>query len=175
MLCLLDFDFCHVVLAIPRVVHLKGWIASTVDPLLEELGQAATCDVLECPLQVGCDHLSLSVARDVGMDRAFEGCFAELMAQHMEYPGTFFVKMSVEQRKAIVMVDIVDDGTAVMSIFTQIILLEAEHRLLEIVCTQIVFSPELLKVCSKAFVQPTIRPVTAGQQVTKPLMSQFVR
>src|SRR5205807_7824612 len=113
----------------------------TVDPLLEELSKAATCNILKCPLQVGCDHLSLAITRDVGMDRAFEGCFTELMAQHMEHPGTFFVQMSVEQLKAIVMVDMVDNGTAVMSIFTQIILLEAEHRLLEIVCTQIVFSP----------------------------------
>ena len=75
------------------------------------------------------------------MDRAFESCFSQLMAQHMEYPGAFLVQMSVEQLKAIVMVDMVDNGTAVMSIFIQIILLEAEHRLLEIVCTQIVFSP----------------------------------
>ena len=124
MLCLLDFDFCHVVLAIPGVVHLKGRIASTVDPLLEELGQAATCDILECSLQVGCYHLALAITRDVGVDRAFEGCFSELMAQHMEHPGTFFVQMSVEQLKTIVIVDMVDNGTAIMSIFTQIILLE---------------------------------------------------
>src|SRR5438093_13154 len=124
MLCLLDFDLCHVVLTISRLVHLKGRLSSTVDPLLEELSQAATCYILECPLKVGCDHFSLTIARDVGMDGAFEGSFSKLMTQHMEHPGTFFVKMSVEQLKAIVIIDMVDNGTAVMSIFTQIILLE---------------------------------------------------
>src|SRR5207244_2672758 len=123
-----------------------------VDPLLKELSKAATCDLLECPLQVSCDDLALTIARDVGMDRAFEGCFSKLMAQHMEHPGTFLVQMSVKQLKAIVMINVIDNGTAVMSIFAQIILLQVEHRLLEMVCTEIVLSPQFLKVGSKPLV-----------------------
>ena len=104
-----------------------------------------------------------------------EGCLAKLMAQHMQHPRAFLVQVRVEQLKAIVMVDMVDNGTAVMAIFLQVVLLESEHGLLEVVGALVMLTPQFLEVGGKAFVQPAIGPVTAGKQVAVPLVCQFVR
>src|SRR6266567_3696861 len=96
------------------------------------------------------------------------------MAQHMQDPAAFIVEMSIEQLKAIIVVNVVDDGTTVIPIFFQVTSLEIKHRLFEVISPLIVFTPQILAVGSKALVQPSVSLVATGEQVSKPLMRQFV-
>ena len=175
LLRLLDLQPGHGMFSIPGIICLERGIAPLVDPLLEVLCQAAPGYFLEGTLQVRGDHLSLAVPFEVCFDGAPERRITKLVAQHMQDPGAFVVHVSIKQFKAIVVVDIVDDGTAILSIFIKIAFFEIEHRLLKVVRAKVVLVPKLLKVGGKAFVQPTIWPVAAGHEVTEPLVCQLMR
>jgi len=50
------------------------------------------------------------------------------------------------------MIDVIDDWPAIVIIFTEVAMLEIEHRLLEIIVAQIVPAPQLLEVGGEAFI-----------------------
>src|SRR5215471_19838666 len=109
------------------------------------------------------------------MHGTLEAGLPKLMAQHMQDPGAFVVEVSIEQLETVVVVNIVDDRTAVIAIFFEIAILETEHGLFEVVSALIMLAPEVFEVGGEAFVQPAIGPVAAGEQVAKPLVRQFMR
>src|SRR5205085_9438144 len=132
---LLDFDLCHAVLIIPRIVHLELRIATTVNPLLEEVSEAAACDLLKGALQVCCNDLFLTITLKIGFDRTAEAGLTELMTEHVQYPGTFVVQMSIEEFKAIIVIDMVHNRATIVAVFLQISCLDIVHRILEVIIT----------------------------------------
>ena len=122
-------------------MHLEGRVATGIDPLLEELGKAAARHLLKGAFQVCRDDFALAIAIQVGIDGAAEGLLAELVTQHVQHPAAFVVHVTIEQFKTIIVIDMVDDGTAIMAILLHIAVLEVEHRLLEVIGTLVVFAP----------------------------------
>src|SRR5436305_4383563 len=73
------------------------------------------------------------------------------------------------------MINVLYDWSAIVIIFTDVVTLEIEHRLLEIIASEVVLVPQLLKVGGETFIQPAIGPVPAGHKITKPLVCQLMR
>src|SRR5579872_210595 len=141
LLCLANLDLCHVMLTIPRVTHLKGWIATLIDPLLEELRQAAARRLLKCAFQVCRYHFAGAIAFKIRLDAAPECRLAKLVTQHVQYPATLLIHVPVKKLLAILVKDIIDDGAAMTAIFLQVNLFLAEHLLLERILTLVMLHP----------------------------------
>src|SRR6185437_16111085 len=65
-------DLGQLALVIPAIADLELWMPRLVDPLLEELRQAAAAGLLVGALEVGGDHLALTVAPRVELHAAPE-------------------------------------------------------------------------------------------------------
>src|SRR5579885_1750083 len=107
-------------LAIPAMTYFEGWVATAIDPLLEELSHAASAYLFHRALQIGGDDFFFAIPLKIRLDYSPECCITELVMQHMQHPATLIIEVPIKKLEAVIVVDVVDDRSPVVIILLQI-------------------------------------------------------
>src|SRR5882757_1257806 len=67
-----------------------------------------------------------------------------------------------------------DRAAIPMRIFVENAVTILSHVPRKLIGAEILLAPERLEIGCEAFIQPGVRPIAAGEQITPPLMRQFV-
>ena len=164
-------DFGLLRSGVPRIVDFQFRHAAVEEPLIKKLIKRKPADFLDNVLKIfGADD-AIAMPFKIRLDALAVQFHAELAAQHVEHPGTLWVGARVELLHGIAIVA-PDDGAGVVCL--KHLLGFLPECILHRIGTEFLLLIENGVVAGEAFVEPEMRPVTAGDEVTEPLVSGLV-
>src|SRR5437588_3486709 len=72
------------------------------------------------------------------------------------------------------MIDMINDWAAIMTIFVQVATLESKHGVFEVIVAKVVLVPQFGEVSGETFIQPAVGPISACYEVAEPLVCQLM-
>ncbi len=158
---------------IVSIAHLVIRRSGSINPLLEELVHVRRGGLLDGFLQVRGYYVLAAIGFQVIMQAAEKIPIAELGAQHLQHPAALGVNVSgiLERVVKIVGHDRIVEEPRV----PKPLALVAPKFVGDRVFAVFLLGPEMLEICGEAFIQPEIRPIFAGNEISKPLMRHFMR
>ena len=150
------------------VLHLDGepWVAGTMHGLIKNLFEARAAHRLECPLQIARLDLARAVLRKVAMNSGPEHRVPELEPQRVDGQPALLVEVAIENVDRSIVIE-ADDRPPVSRVgLGEIREQIAAQAMFVLVAPVRVFMPNMLEVGREALVQPSVRPVATGNQIS---------
>ena len=161
--------------AVPGIFRLELGVPTLPHPLVEEPVDVAAGRLLDRALQVVRQHVAIGVLRDVVVDRRPPRGVAQLIAEHVEDDPALLVEMTVEDLQRLRIGLLHQRSPVAAGVLLEVERPVAHHLVAELVPAVGVLDEQLVEVGREALVEPAVRPLAAGQQVTEPLVRQLVR
>ena len=172
LLRLLYRHLCELVLARPCIADAQLGKATVTDPFVEEAVPGPPGEFFDNRNEILGNHALQRVALHESPDTFAIELFAQLRTKHVQHPAAFLITAIV---KLIIrrFIQLMDDGPLLLGPRRY-----PSRRPVEVIektiSSVLMIFIQLLVVYRKAFVQPQMRPVLAGNVVSEPLVNQFM-
>src|SRR5260370_20504052 len=113
--------------------------------------------------------------RAIEIERLVEKIVARDPPEHVQHEAPFLIQMTIEKLDWRSVAIAYDRAAIAIGVLVEVAFAILADVPREFVGAKILLAPERFEVSREALVQPRVRPVAASQQVTPPLMREFVR
>jgi hypothetical protein len=145
------------------------------NPLIKELLQALARFMFKHFSQIVRLGIAIGKALQICSERSSEVLVSNVMAQHMEYTSTLFIGVPVKEVIRMLVHFCYNRPSISGSSLFKIIVSCLHHIILELIFASTCLPIERLAVSGKAFVEPDVLPISAGDKIAKPLVCQLMR
>ncbi len=149
-------------------------VTGAEDPLLEEALERASAHLFHGAHEIASLDDTLAVAHEVRLDPEPEQRVSELAAEHVKDGAALLVEVAIEDvdRRLVVLAD---DGALVAAVgLAEVRVHVALDAVIVLVAAEVGLAVDVLHEGGKTLVEPGVRPVTARDEIAKPLMGELV-